>query len=246
MNLKNNLLSLLFTVLTPVSTDHLWDHLIVWNVGQGQWITHSLPKMCLHLDAGGERFPRRAQLTDICGNKTNFFFVSHFDWDHISFLPKAMSLLGRSCLFLMDQTPPPSKKRYIQSLRKCPKTPMAQWPIELIHNPQWPTKNSNSESLVFVLSKRILISGDSPTQQEKIWGRHKALRHIEVLIVGPHGSYTSTSSFLLRQMPALNQAIVSARRFRYGHPHVKTLYRLRKKKVPVVTTETFGHIIIKL
>ena len=39
--------------------------LIVWNVGQGQWVTWVQDKVCLHFDAGGERLvlPRTIALS---------------------------------------------------------------------------------------------------------------------------------------------------------------------------------------
>ena len=55
---------------------------IVWNVGQGQWVSYIDIDKCYHFDAGGEFFDKR-KFQKHCKNKYNAFSFSHWDWDHI-------------------------------------------------------------------------------------------------------------------------------------------------------------------
>jgi metal-dependent hydrolase (beta-lactamase superfamily II) len=57
--------------------------LIVWNVGQGQWVTIIYPTQCLHFDVGGETAPFRKVIKS-CKEKSNKIFLSHGDWDHLN------------------------------------------------------------------------------------------------------------------------------------------------------------------
>lgn len=70
------------------------------------------------------------------------------------------------------------------------------------------------------------------------------LKSVRVLALGHHGSRTSTSKDLLKELPNLKLAIASARKRRYGHPHRETVEALGKFKVPILSTEDWGNIVI--
>lgn len=222
------------------------DRWVIWNVGQGLWITGVFRHECLHLDAGGERFPSGAKLHDLCSSKRNYLSLSHWDLDHIGGLGALQKSLPSLCL----EHPPggtttsPSKIRKVQSIPRC--RPPSSSGLHQVHW-QGQGRSSNHQSHVFIWNNSWLFPGDSPASEEKKWVRN--IPHpsrIRVLIAGHHGSRTSSSTPLLSRLSGLRLAIISARHRRYGHPHIQTVIRLREAGVPALRTESWGHLIFEL
>ncbi len=242
------------------------DQLIVWNVGQGQWVTVSKAKTCLHFDMGGERIIWADVLKE-CGTKQNIGFFSHWDVDHLSFVKKAAQKLEKFCVAAppSGKSPSPKKSEIFEKLKTCPDIHSieATQDIAEFHFPRDQFRKyknlshrgelkkqivtSNDESRVFEVEKKLLIPGDSPSRQEIIW-RQKILspEKIMLLVLGHHGSRTSTSRELLIRLSNLKLAISTARFARYGHPHQEVLWRLKKFGVSCLQTEFWGNIKIEL
>ena len=58
---------------------------VVWDIGQGQWVTHLTTEACLHFDIGGEIGSYKYidhPLKKNCSDKKNILFLSHWDFDH--------------------------------------------------------------------------------------------------------------------------------------------------------------------
>lgn len=224
--------------------------LIIWNVGQGQWLTQVSTEVCLHFDAGGELLPKQ-QVLDFCQNKPNFIWLSHSDWDHMSALPWIRAKLNPSCLFFSGTSSLKDYKRKIL-VGFLPCQPRREvklvWPLQTLKSQQDLFKPSrhktsaNIDSAVYILDKTWLIPGDSPSFQEKRWANLVPSVTLSHLILGHHGSRTATSKYLLEHLPYLRQTIASARQRRYGHPHREVVGRLRLKGVAVISTEDWGHI----
>lgn len=93
---------------------------IVWNVGQGEWVTHVSGDVCDHFDMGGEKWPREA-IRLACADKVNRVFFSHWDMDHVGFASRARAVLPRLCL---GQAPlgsaSPRKQALLDALPACP------------------------------------------------------------------------------------------------------------------------------
>ncbi len=217
--------------------------LIVWNVGQGQWITEVHPGICLHYDLGGERNPIQ-KVNFHCQGKKNFVFLSHLDWDHISFLKSFSLQFSNACLMPLTLTSASSKKS--QSLKSLPICSEINQQIVNTFTrtlfSQMPSKNSNDNSQIQWSRRfRVLIPGDSPRRLEKIW-KDEVPTSTLGWILGHHGSRTSNSAELLQALPSLKWAVASARSQRYGHPHKEIVRRLKKEKVPLLKTEDWGHL----
>jgi len=115
-----------------------------------------------------------------------------------------------------------------------------------------PTQDRNLLSRVYLIrgfKRSILIPGDSPAPAEKIWLPQLLPilngQPIEVLILGHHGSYTSTSEDLLQKLSP-KVGIASARKRRYGHPHKIIEKRLRDYEASILSTEFWGTFIFQL
>ncbi len=91
-----------------------------------------------------------------------------------------------------------------------------------------------------------MIPGDSTKKAEYDWSKNKNIENTNLLILGHHGSQTSTSNLLLEKAKNLKNAVVSARFKKYGHPHQVVIDRLKMYKVNILTTEKFGNLIFQL
>ncbi|MEK2688239.1 ComEC/Rec2 family competence protein [Bdellovibrio sp. GT3] len=230
---------------TPVSNRNEHRGVIVWNVGQGLWITAVEENHCRHFDVGGERFAW-GKVARLCRSKKNFIYLSHWDWDHIG----ALSRWPRSwdtCIAL-----PPIGKSSSGKMKMLKKFPRCSEPVEL---PVWQEtkvntsagsgknkrKDSNGLSQV-VRYGDFLLPGDSPMKSELQWKNLSWMSSARVLILGHHGSRTSTSDELLQRLPGVKLAIASARYERYKHPHAEVVHRLKTRHIPLLRTEDWGNI----
>lgn len=269
-------------LLTPISDNQKLNliykkGLIIWNVGQGQWVTRTDNGECSHFDAGGEFGPIKL-VNQLCFK--NKIYFSHWDWDHISFANK----IKNSCI---QQSPggQSNSKRKIHLLSKIPhcspeqkidsQVRTSELRVEILNsNIQSPSSNyqtktlphysndlllepqfiqskrnkktPNSQSLVYLINSSTLIPGDSPSKSEDIWGKQILNpAKIRILILGHHGSRTSTSIQLLAKLNLLKMLLVSARKHKYGHPHVETISKAKLYKYPLIKTESWGNIFIE-
>ena len=69
---------------------------------------------------------------------------------------------------------------------------------------------------------------------------------VRILVVGHHGSRTSTSKELLESLTHLHAGLVSARAAKYGHPHNQVISQFAQQKTPLLTTEKWGHLIFEM
>ncbi len=224
---------------------HLDEQFIVWNVGQGQWTSEVHNNFCLHFDLGGERNVSYEVLR-FCRNKMNYLHLSHWDWDHISYAAKFAALTPQVCLFRRPTGPSSTEKmNLIEQIPLCNTEQLhevAEWTLAL-HTPSKAKKGDSNSLSEVMYSKafKIVIPGDSPKTQEKFWAEKAPARSLG-LVLGHHGSRTSTSLQLLEQMSHLQWAVSTARKKRYGHPHTEVVALLKKEKVPLLRTEDWGHL----
>jgi competence protein ComEC len=226
--------------LNHASYINMW---VVWNVGQGQWVTHIMPNQCTHIDFGGEfnSFkPIQKKILHHCQNKENQLILTHWDYDHYLNIFSLARYFSKLCWMIK-----PIKHKINKTIKK-----VSQLNILYCQNQSKPDdqflipilgKNSNNNSIIY-RHKNILISGDSPTRSEQIWAKQIALAQVRTFIIGHHGSKTSNSQFLLSELTHLKQAIASARKAKYGHPHKLVTDRFKAFKVPLLTTEDWGNI----
>lgn len=219
--------------------------IIIWDVGQGQWVSFSENLFCLHMDMGGERMDWLS-LRKECGRKRNYLFLTHGDWDHVNFIKKARTHLKKLCLFGRPLEKISSKKE--KMLGMIPVCEPRKFPfLKKVLPPSSRRKklSSNDLSVIYVLFRKFLNPGDSTRRQEKNWVK-KIPSSVIWLLLGHHGSQTSTSPFLLKKLPQIQQAFVSSRKRRYGHPHKKVLFYLKKQKIPLLETDVWGNLRISL
>jgi competence protein ComEC len=220
---------------------------VIWNVGQGSWASELRNDHCLHFDLGGERADIK-RIKKLCSYKKQFMFISHWDWDHFNFLQKYIADTKNFCIF----SPSPSEKknkawikRLILKIQKCSLNEVPKGTQVIFEHKNFSKRlprSTNEESSIY-LSSGFLFPGDSPVRMEKIWMRQVPRSKVKYLVLGHHGSKTSTSEDLLNTLSFIQSAVVSARKAKYGHPHEKVTTRLRKKRlIPLLETEKWGNL----
>jgi len=108
------------------------------------------------------------------------------------------------------------------------------------------SENLNDNSLVLRVDhgeRSLLLTGDMEWQEEQDLCQSGANLKADLLKVGHHGSYTSSSYvFLWNVMP--QYAVISCgRNNEYGHPHEATMSRLNNAEVTVYRTDINGHVV---
>jgi competence protein ComEC len=218
---------------------------ILWNIGQGQFLTFSDPQTCWHFDMGGDKAPW-AEITRECQGKSNRLSLSHWDWDHISMVSKGNAVFTQFCVDREPLGPPPSpnKADVLKGTKPCLDLPRSLIEISW-RGPKQKTSNELSR-VYYGTQEKILIPGDSPSNQERFWAiqNQYKISQTKFLVLGHHGSTTSTSALLLNYLPQLKMGLVSAKKNRYGHPHQKIVQRCRQKGIPIIQTEYWGHLVI--
>lgn len=235
-----------FKIKSAVAPEYrdLW---VIWNVGQGQWVTHILTDECRHYDIGGEfgSFKHvKRQLLIECGTHLNRIYLSHWDTDHFLNLPLLARALPKVCW--QDRPQVFENKKSAQKILQL-NIPFCE-PIaaeQSLHPLSWISSNitETNKSSHITIDNGVLNTGDSPISVERLWCTEMpGLQNIQVLMLGHHGSRTSTGSELLGHLTGLNWAAASARMAKYGHPHAETILRLAQKSIPVIRTEIWGNI----
>lgn len=108
---------------------------------------------------------------------------------------------------------------------------------------------SNETSIVSKLSygqKSFLFVGDSTIYNESliVWNEQDKTIDSDILLLGHHGSKTSSSLFWLEKVSP-DLAIISAgKNNRFGHPAEEILDRLSKSKTPKLITFEEGNITL--
>lgn len=226
-----------------------FNYFVVWNVGQGLWQSYITSSKCHHFDMGGEHAPWEL-IESFCKDKENIIRISHWDLDHYGFFRTFQKKFKSICFSHLEI---PKKninfKWLLKKQKLCPERDLLfeAWRPSSKQQALAHKHGSNAVSEVLKF-KDILMTGDSPKEIERHWTNELNLKGVEKLIVGHHGSNTSSSSKLLKRIQSQNAffvGIVSARKKRYGHPHWAVKRRLKNSKAPLLTTEKWGHIIYR-
>lgn len=106
----------------------------------------------------------------------------------------------------------------------------------------------NSYSIVLMVTKgknRFLLTGDATTLSEDEMLKKGYDLSADVLKVGHHGSYTSTSDAFLKAVSPEYAVISCGKDNRYGHPHDITMKKLKKAGVKIFRTDTQGTVVAR-
>ena len=105
----------------------------------------------------------------------------------------------------------------------------------------------NDTSLVLMVEfgeKKFLFTGDMEAYAENQLVQSGADLKADVLKVGHHGSYSSTSQAFLAKVSPEYGIISCGRDNEYGHPHREPLTQLQKADVELFRTDLMGDIVL--
>ena len=249
---------------TPTSfADHPLLTVSVFDVGQGDAILLQSPSgKTMLVDAGPEEAysALRNDLKAYEIERLDTVIATHPHADHIGGMPMLLRDFDVGAFYLT--TYPATTSLYEQMLLRLQKQgcPVYDTNTETIIN--WDTDinvkvlnpikdvrydDANNASIVLRVTYgevSFLLTGDMEGETEQLlldtFG--KELLQADVLKLGHHGSYTSTSeAFLAAVSPRF--ALVSAGRDNlYGHPHSIVLERLEKQNITLYRTDRDGVI----
>lgn len=108
------------------------------------------------------------------------------------------------------------------------------WPLEISGGDVNQDENKNCSVFMITYNKtKILITGDLDSEGEKemmeYYGDSDILK-ADILKIGHHGSQYSTSEEFLEKVDPV-YSIIQVGRNNYGHPHAKTIEKIRKKGI---------------
>lgn len=233
----------LLILANPNQLSHLptFEGWVVWNVGQGQWVTHIQSETCTHFDMGGESSPLKRVL-QLCVFRRNKIYLSHDDQDHVRFVRSFFDQDSESCLGQKIHFRENTKiGRFLKTMTPCAEH---EPDLHFLFKPLQRNKQNNRNSFVF-WSDQVLLPGDSTRSEEKLWALHSKIAQTKIWLLGHHGSQTSTSKLLLERVPPSAIAVASSRRAKYNHPHPRILESLKQKKMPLLLTEDWGHLMFE-
>lgn len=118
----------------------------------------------------------------------------------------------------------------------------------IIYGPVNPNaEDLNTYSIVVKLTfgnNKFLFTGDAQISNEDGMINNGYDLSADVLKVGHHGSYTSTSEAFLNKVNPKYAVISVGKGNDYKHPHQETLQRLQSKGIPVYRTDENGTIVV--
>ena len=109
----------------------------------------------------------------------------------------------------------------------------------------WETNTASVVGRLQMGTSTALLTGDSPSSIEEYLAKidPKAI-DVDILKIGHHGSKTSSSEVFLRAVSPTMGLISAGVDNRYGHPAPIVLDRLKKFKIPWVSTQDKGTVIL--
>ena len=246
------------------------NYLMFLDVGQGDSIlVHSKNKTML-VDTGGvvnyskEKWQQRKNkntLTDYVIiptlkkmgiRKINEIVITHGDYDHMGELANIIKKYRVEDIYLnqgnFNSLERGIIKEYknIYQIREKEKIKVGNINIIQINKEFSDENDSSSVLLMYYKNKKILLTGDaSKKTEEYILGKYN-IGKIDVLKVGHHGSKTSTSEELLKELQPGLAIISCGKNNRFNHPHKETIYKLKEYKIKYLRTDISGTIKIEL
>lgn len=235
------------------------NRMTVLDVGQGQCILIQSEGRTYVVDCGGDSDTKAADLAadtllSMGISRLDGVIVTHYDRDHAGGVGNLLSRIPADAVFLPDA--PDENNALDDILPFCEKTAIfVNEDLELawgtsrmvVYGPL--VSKSDNESGLSVLFDGekcdILITGDMGTLGEMLLVKQKHIPEVTAIVVGHHGSGTSTGELLLNAvMPEYAFISVGEDNY-YGHPSDAVLARLAAFGCEVYRTDLHGTIVFR-
>ena len=230
----------------------------VLDVGEGQCILLQAQESIYIVDCGGDYAEEAADLASHTllsqgVRKVDGVIVSHYDQDHAGGVAALLSRINAEKVYMPDVDEGGAVRTTIEKTAEdiCWIGSNDQLSIQdgLITIFSGKATASDNESSVCVLFQPencdILIIGDRSSAGERELVTQNLLPDLEVLVVGHHGSKTSTCIELLHTTRPEIAVISVGDDNRYGHPANQVLQRLERYGCRILRTDEDGDVIIR-
>ena len=233
-------------------------HLTALDVGQGESIVLTCGPRTVMVDCGGSKDAGEAAVQFLGGQQRrnlDAMILTHPHGDHSNSAVRVLAQMDVDVLYMPAQ---PDKDGYLQEILDTARAQGTR--VEYVTDnfilqvgdmrvTVWAPllTGDENENCLMVMAEQdgfeALITGDNPTTAERLLAARYELPDAEVLVVGHHGSASSTSPRLLEVLrPDL--AIISVGYNTYGHPTQTVLDRLEEYSIPVLRTDQEGNITV--
>ena len=262
------LLLALFNYLYPVFFNQ--NYLMFLDVGQGDSILiHSKDKTML-VDTGGvmnysrEKWQERKNKKSLTNyvtipvlkklgiRKIDYLVLTHGDFDHMGEALKLIKQYRVEDIYLNQgnfnllEKKVIKKYRHVYQIREKEEIVLGNINIVQINKEFSDENDSSSILLMYYKNKKILLAGDASKKSEEYILNKYNIGKIDVLKIGHHGSKTSTSDELLKELRPSLAIISCGKNNRFNHPHQETIDKLKKYKIKYLRTDISGTIRIDL
>lgn len=262
------LLLALFNYLYPVFFNQ--NYLMFLDVGQGDSILiHSKDKTML-VDTGGvinysrEKWQERKNRKSLTNyvtipvlkklgiRKIDYLVLTHGDFDHMGEALKLIKQYRVEDIYLNQgnfnslEKNVIKKYRHVYQIREKEKIVLGNINIVQINKEFSDENDSSSVLLMCYKNKKILLTGDASKKSEEYILNKYNIGKIDVLKIGHHGSMTSTSDELLKELRPSLAIISCGKNNRFNHPHKETIDKLKEYRIKYLRTDISGTIRIDL
>ncbi len=235
------------------------------DVGQGQSVLVRNGRFLTLVDCGGDS---RDDPGDVAANylqalgrrRIDLLVVSHYHADHANGIPQLLNRMMVAEILLPDVEPDSPLRAEIVSIAEKKHIPVRfireetwfPWTKDTgvkVFPPMAEEGNANELGLTVLASAGAvdtLITGDMEGAGELRLLEAVSLPDIEVLVVGHHGSQTSTTPELLEAVSPDLALISVGLANRYGHPDLSTLIRLEEAGAGIYRTDLYGTVEVQL
>lgn len=258
----------LFNYLYPVFFNQ--NYLMFLDVGQGDSILiHSKDKTML-VDTGGvmnysrEKWQERKNKKSLTNyvtipvlkklgiRKIDYLVLTHGDFDHMGEALKLIKQYRVEDIYLNQgnfnllEKKVIKKYRHVYQIREKEEIVLGNINIVQINKEFSDENDSSSILLMYYKNKKILLTGDASKKSEEYILNKYNIGKIDVLKIGHHGSKTSTSDELLKELRPSLAIISCGKNNRFNHPHKETIDKLKEYRIKYLRTDISGTIRIDL
>ena len=234
----------------------------VLDVGQGQSVCIQSGGRTVLVDCGGDSYGDAGDvaadyLADQGIGTLDLLVLTHYHADHANGVPELMKRMEVRAVALPDVDREGPLRREILALA-------AEEGAEVNYitsNTVWPLGEEGTLTLYAPLGDGgsnerglsvlatagdydVLLTGDMNSAVEERLVKYAGLPDIELLVVGHHGSRTSTGEVLLDAVRPETAVISVGENNSYGHPAQETLERLAEREVAIYRTDLSGTVVI--
>ena len=249
---------LIFFKIRPYMDDNTYIYYI--DVGQGDSILVVTPHLnkTILIDTGGIVSFNENYKSNIVKNKTipffrriginkvDYLFLTHGDYDHAG---EANELLSNFCVKKVfinkGNINNIEKKINNKEVLRLKNFVIDNIKVNSLNNNVFNNENDNSTVLLFkIYDYKFLFMGDASIKTEEYLLNNYILPNVDILKVGHHGSYTSTSTDFINVIKPKYSVISVGENNMYKHPNKSVLDILDNTKL--FRTDVDGTIEVKI